>query len=138
MIRIKFSIRAFIKPDTNKVAVRVRWNSKKCETTFITGAYAEPDKWDDDTQKAKKGTTHHIRKMTFTASEINERISEFRQEIETSMETFSLRNIVPTTQELKDMVNRNLGRIEEVIESKVTRKKTLAQLFEEFLRTCGR
>jgi len=46
--------------------------------------------------------------------------------------------LVPTTQELKDMVNRNLGRIEEVIESKVTRKKTLAQLFEEFLRTCGR
>lgn len=138
MIKLKFSIRAFIKPDTGKVAIRVRWNSKACETTFITGVYAEPEKWDDDTQKAKKGTTHHVRKMTFTASEINERISDFKQEIETSMETFSLQNKVPTTQELKDMVNRNLGRVEEIVETKVQRKRTLKQLFDEFLVTCGR
>lgn len=138
MIRIKFSIRAFIKPENGKVAVRVRWNSKKCETTFITGVYAEPDKWDNDLQKAKKGTTHHVRKMTFTASEINERIAEFRQEVETSMETFSLRNMVPTTQELKDSVNRSLGRLEEVVDVKTEQKRTLKQLFDDFLNNCGR
>ena len=41
MIRIKYSIRVFIKKDTGKVAVRVRWNSKQSEVTFITGLYAE-------------------------------------------------------------------------------------------------
>lgn len=91
--------------------------------SHITGVYAEPEKWDEDTQKAKKGTTHHVRKMAFTASEINERISEFRQEIETGMETFSLRNAVPTTNELKDIVNRNLGRVEQNVEIKTERKK---------------
>jgi|GEM_PF-2907523 len=106
--------------------------------SHITGVYAEPEKWDEDTQKAKKGTTHHVRKMAFTASEINERISEFLQEIETGMETFSLRNAVPTTNELKDIVNRNLGRVEQSVEIKTERKKTLKQLFDDFLRTCGR
>ncbi len=137
MIRIKFSIRVFIKPNTNKVAVRVRWNSKQCETTFITGVYAEHEKWDEDTQKARKGTTHHIRKMTFASSEINERISEFRQEIESCMEMFAMQNIVPSTQQLKDAVNRNLGRVEDVTEITV-KKKTLAQLFDDFLNTCGK
>ncbi len=53
-------------------------------------------------------------------------------------ERFSLKNVVPTTQELKDMVNRNLGRVEEIVETKVIKKKTLLQLFEDFLITCGR
>lgn len=138
MIRIKFSTRTFIKPDSGKVAVRVRWNSKQYETTFITGVYAEPEKWDMDAQKAKKGTTHHVRKMTFSSSEINERISEFKQEIEDCMDSCSLRNIIPTVQELKDSVNRNLGRVEEVTEVKTERKKSLKQLYDDFIKICGR
>ena len=138
MIRIKFSIRTFIKPGTNKVAIRVRWNSKECETTFITGVYAEPEKWDNDTQKARKGTTHHIRKMSFTAYEINERISEFKQEIENCMDTYSLQNVMPLAQEFKEMVNRNLGRNEKKTKILNLKKNTIKDLLEEFLRTCGR
>lgn len=41
MIQINYSVRPFIKPN-GQVAIRVRWNTKKCEVTFITGAYAEP------------------------------------------------------------------------------------------------
>lgn len=60
MIEISYNVRPFIKPITQQVAVRVRWNRKKSETTFITGVYADPAKWDSDGLKAKKSTTHII------------------------------------------------------------------------------
>ena len=75
MIKIKFTIRPFVKT-TGQVAVRVRWNSKKSEVTFITGAYADVSKWDDDMHKAKHGTTHKVRNMSFTYYDINERIAD--------------------------------------------------------------
>ena len=138
MIRIKYSIRVFIKKDTGKVAVRVRWNSKQSEVTFITGLYAEEVKWDSDAQKAKKGTTHNVRKMTFTASEINSAIADFRQEIENCMDICSLKNVIPTPDELKKMVNEHLGRNEKEIETNVVKRKTLKTLFDEFIATRGR
>lgn len=138
MIKIRYSMRAFIKKDSGKVAVRVRWNSKQSEVTFITGLYAEEAKWDSDTQKAKKGTTHNVRKMSFTASEINSAIADFKQEIENCMDTYSLKNVVPTPDELKKIVNEHLGRNEKEVETNVAKKKTLGILFDEFIATRGR
>jgi integrase/uncharacterized small protein (DUF1192 family) len=135
MIKLNFSTRVFVKSN-NQVAIRVRWNNKMNEVTFITGVYAETGKWDEDMQKAKKGTTHHIRKMAFTATEINERIAEFREEIENAFDKCSLKNSVPTTSELKVMVNKNLGRDEENIEMKIVHKKTFSEMFDCFLRSC--
>ena len=109
-------MRAFIKKDTGKVAVRVRWNSKQSEVTFITGLYAEEAKWDSDSQKAKKGTTHNVRKMSFTASKINSAISDFKQEIENCMDMCSLKTEVHTPGKLKKMVNDHLDRNEKEIE----------------------
>ncbi|MDD5989371.1 MAG: hypothetical protein PUC38_07860, partial [Bacteroidales bacterium] len=43
MIKISYSTRAFVKGN-GQVAIRVRWNSKKSEVTFITGVYADPNK----------------------------------------------------------------------------------------------
>ena len=126
MIRIKYSIRVFIKKDTGKVAVRVRWNSKQSEVTFITGLYAEEVKWDN------------VRKMTFTASEINSAIADFRQEIENCMDICSLKNVIPTPDELKKLVNEHLGRNEKEIETNVVKRKTLKTLFDEFIATRGR
>ena len=138
MIKIRYSMRAFIKKDSGKVAVRVRWNSKQSEVTFITGLYAEEAKWDSDTQKAKKGTTHNVRKMSFTASEINSAIADFKQQIENCMDTYSLKNVVPTPDELKKIVNEHLGRNEKEVETNVAKKKTLGILFDEFIATRGR
>ena len=126
MIKIRYSMRAFIKKDSGKVAVRVRWNSKQSEVTFITGLYAEEAKWDSDTQKAKKGTTHNVRKMSFTASEINSAIADFKQEIENCMDTYSLKNVVPTPDELKKIVNEHLGRNEKEVETNVAKKAKYA------------
>ena len=138
MIKIQFSIRPFIKSN-GQVAVRTRWNSKKCEVTFITGVYADPAKWDEDAHKAKRGTTHVVRDMSFTYSEINERISDFRQEIENAFAKYSLANTVPTSSELKAMVNKCLGREEEKTAAvEVVKKKTMKQMIDWFLLECGR
>jgi len=83
MIKIKYSVRPFIKTN-GQVAIKVRWNSKQCEVSFITGVYADPGKWDEDSHKAKRGTIHTVRNMSFAASEINERIADFKDEIDSA------------------------------------------------------
>ncbi len=138
MITIRFNIRVFVKNDTNKVAVRVRWNSKQNEVTFITGMYAEHSKWDSDTQKARKGTMHNVRGMTFSASEINATISTFLQEIKDVFDAYALQNSIPTTAELKSQVNDAMGRGDETVDVQPFQTKNLQELFDEFLRVVGR
>lgn len=134
MIEIAYNLRNFIKPFTQQVAVRVRWNRKASEVTFITGVYADPAKWDVDGQKAKKSTTHIVRNRRFSAAEINERISDFRQEIELVFEAFARRNAVPTTAELKDLVNEGTGRKDiNVQDVKPTKRLSLSELMRLFL-----
>ncbi len=139
MIKIKYSIWPYIKPN-NQVAIRVRWNSKQSMVTFITGVYADPEKWDSDGHKAKRGTKHVIREMEFDYSEINERISDFQQEIKLAFDKHSLVNRIPTADELKTMVNKALGRSEETKETEITpvKKKSMKQMYDWFLKECGR
>lgn len=135
MIEISYNVRPFIKPITQQVAVRVRWNRKKNETTFITGVYADPAKWDTDGLKAKKGTTHIVGHRKYSSSEINERISDFKQEIDLVFESFAMKNTVPTVVELKDIVNEGLGRKEiDVVEFKPTKRKSIKELLQDFLQ----
>lgn len=135
MIEISYNVRPFIKPITQQVAIRVRWNRKKSETTFITGVYADPSKWDSDGFKAKKSTTHVVGNKKFSAAEINERISDFRQEIDLVFETFAMQNKVPQVAELKDLVNQGLGRMEmDLKEIKPTKRKSIKELLQEFLQ----
>ena len=138
MIKIKYSVRPFIKSN-GQVAIKVRWNSKQCEVTFITGVYADPCKWDEDSHKAKRGTIHTVRSMSFEASEINERIADFKDEIDSAFSKCSLRNIIPTSDELKTMVNKALGRTKEIKEeTTIVKKKTMEQMIKWFLEECGK
>ena len=139
MIRINYSIRPHIKPN-GQVAIRVRWNSKHFEVSFITGVYADPTKWDNDGHKAKRGTKHLVRDMSFDSSEINERINDFQQEIELAFDKFSLKNSIPTPNELKEMVNKSLRRSEDTREAELVpvKKKSLKQMLDWFLTECGR
>ncbi len=138
MIKIKYSVRPFIKTN-GQVAIKVRWNSKQCEVSFITGVYADPCKWDEDCHKAKRGTIHTVRNMSFAASEINERIADFKDEIDSAFSKCSLRNIIPTSDELKTMVNKALGRTKEIKEeTTIVKKKTMGQMIKWFLEECGK
>lgn len=137
MIQINYTIRPFIKSGTQQVAVRVRWNSKMREVTFITGCYADPQKWDDDTRKAKKNMTHKVREHRWTSSEINERISLYRQEIDIFFQQCALEDRLPSQDELKTFVNKSL-RPEENSTTPVERVKSMKELFEDFKRENAR
>lgn len=134
MIEISYNVRPFIKPVTQQVAVRVRWNGKKSETTFITGVYADPAKWDTAGHKALKNTTHVVGNKRFTAADINERISDFKQEISLVFENFAMQNMVPQVPQLKNLVNQGLGRADiDVVDIKPTKRKSIRELLEEYL-----
>lgn len=137
MIQINYTIRPFIKSGTQQVAIRVRWNSKMREVTFITGCYADPQKWDDDTRKAKKNMTHKVREHRWTSSEINERISLYRQEIDIFFHQCAIEDRLPSQEELKTFVNGNL-RPEENTTAPVEKIKSMKELFEDFKRVNGR
>lgn len=134
MIEIKYNIHTFIKPETQQVVIRVRWNRKKNETVFIPGVYADPGKWDYDGKKAKKSTTHIVGAKRFFSYEINDCISDYIQEIELAFNSYALSNVMPTPSQLKMVVNKALGREEKITESNVVvKKKNITELLEEFL-----
>lgn len=140
MILIKFSIRPYIKGSTGQVGIKVRWNQSKSEVSFFTNVWAEPEKWDQDLLKAKRGTTHYVRDMKFTYMEINEAIAEYREEIESVFDKCALKNVVPTTDELKTMVNSALGRIDinSTAPTEAIKKKSFKEMIDLFLSECGR
>lgn len=137
MIQINYTIRPYIKSATQQVAVRVRWNSKLREVSFITGCYADPQKWDDDTRRAKKNMTHKVRGHRFTSSEINERISLYRQEIDIFFHQCALEDRIPSQKELKAFVNGNL-RPEEQETAPVEKIKSMKELFSDFIAVNAR
>ena len=109
MIKLNYSVRPYIKGSTGQVGLKVRWNNSNSVVSFFTSVWAEPDKWDQDLMKAKRGTTHYVRDMKFTYVEINEEIAEYREEIEGVFDKCALKNTVPTTDELKTMVKQELS-----------------------------
>lgn len=134
MLEIKFSTRAFVQD--NKVFVHVYWDKKKYQTTFPTGAYAGKSKWDKDQQRAKKNTTHVIKlkctEHVCTASEINESIAKVKEEIEGAFYIYSLKNSMPTSDDIRTMVNAALGRTDED-PAKNLKQKTIQEYLDDFL-----
>lgn len=139
MIQIKFSIRPYIKGSTGQVGLKVRWNQSKNEVSFFTSVWAEADKWDSDLMRAKRCTTHEVKGKRFSSTEINASIAEYREEIESIFDKCALRNVVPTVEELKKMVNDALGRGEGTTEPiSIEKKKTMKEMIDWFLLECGR
>ena len=137
---VKNSIRPYIKGSTGQVGIKVRWNNSKSEVSFFTNVWAEPEKWDHDLLRAKKGTIHYVRDMKFSYLEINEAIAEYREEIENIFNKCSLKNVVPSTDELKTMVNSALGRTDQrpSIPVVLMKKKTFEEMITMFLTESGR
>lgn len=135
MIEIQKNIRNYVDTRDCRVMVRVRWNHKSYEVRFSTGVYVQLDKWDEDVQRAKKNTTHIFGKRKYSAYEINACLAEFEEAINTCFDNYSLRNSVPTPNELKAFVNSELGRTNDTVKKEI---KTLKQLYDEFIKYEGR
>ena len=131
MKKTNFSTRAYIMKN-GQVMIRVRWNSKKNEVGFSVGYTIDPLKWDSDKQLVKSNTTHKIGGKIVYAREINNAIRSFLVCIEEVFAKYDLHSKIPTTTDLKELVNEKLGRVkqETVDEDKV---KTLKDIFTEFL-----
>ena len=131
MKKTNFSTRAYVMKN-GQVMIRVRWNSKKNEVGFSVGYTIDPLKWDSDKQLVKSNTTHKIGGKIVYAREINNAIRSFLVCIEEVFAKYDLHSKIPTTTDLKELVNEKLGRAkqETVDEDKV---KTLKDIFTEFL-----
>ena len=131
MKKTNFSTRAYVMKN-GQVMIRVRWNSKKNEVGFSVGYTIDPLKWDSDKQLVKSNTTHKIGGKIVYAREINNAIRSFLVCIEEVFAKYDLHSKIPTTTDLKELVNEKLGRVkqETVDEDKV---KTLKDIFTEFL-----
>ena len=111
---ISHSCRAFLHKN-GQVMIRVRWNNRKCEVGFSVGCNADLEKWDNENQRVRYNTTHKVGGKVYVARDINNRISQFLECIEESFTEYGVHSQIPTTKELKELVNEKLGRIEKEI-----------------------
>lgn len=132
MKTINFSIRPYI-TKTGQIMVRVRWNSKKNEVAFSVGYTIDPLKWDSAKQMVRTNTTHLINGKTVYAREINNSIRNILAFVEEVFTEYSLHDEMPSSADLKELVNEKLGRGKEGhIENLPL---SLKEIFEEFLKT---
>ena len=119
--------------------IRVRWNNRKCEVGFSVGCNADLEKWDNENQRVRYNTTHKVGGKVYVARDINNRISQFLECIEESFTEYGVHSQIPTTKELKELVNEKLGRIEKeiVVVGSIERKNLFREIFNDFLEVCS-
>ena len=132
MKKTNFSTRAYVMKN-GQVMIRVRWNSKKNEVGFSVGYTIDPLKWDSDKQLVKSNTTHKIGGKIVYAREINNAIRSFLVCIEEVFAKYDLHSKIPTTTDLKELVNEKLGRVKQETVDEDKKVKTLKDIFSEFL-----
>lgn len=138
MIQIDHTNWVYLKDNTNLVMVRTRWNHKKTSVKISTGCNVDITRWDDRDHRAKYNTTHNINGRTFTAKQINNRITQVLEIIEDAFGEFSLKEKIPTSAEMKEVLEEKLGRfaptLQPTSEGKPRRSKSLKEIYDEFIR----
>lgn len=134
MREIRYNTRTFLNAK-NQVVIRVRWNNKKSEVGFSIGMTVDPMKWDPDTQRPIRASTHIVGNDRIPSRVINERIQEFLETIQEVFSEYKLRGSFPTPDDLRELVNEKLGRAKKVAEPEndTPRPKTLLEIFNIFL-----
>lgn len=133
MKKINYNCRTFVN-HRNQVIVRVRWNKKRSEVAFPIGLHADPLKWDAESQRPVRGSTHIIGRERNPSRVINERINIVQSAIEEAFSEYALANVMPTSQDLRDLVNEKTGFAAQDGEGD-GKEKTLKEIFDEFLIT---
>ena len=129
MIEIRHNERVFVDPKTNHIKIRVRWN--KTETTFSLEYRADPEKWDNRTQRPILGTVHKFADQNCSARIINVAIQDGLDQINTAFKKCEIDSVMPSKEILKTMVRG------EQPHEEVKLKKTLAELYEDFLEAAS-
>ena len=133
MKNIKYNCRTFLN-HRNQVIVRVRWNKKKCEVAFSIGLHGDPLKWDDESQRPVRGSTHIICHERNPSRVINDRINALLKGIEESFTEYAFADTVPSANELRDLVNEKVVfEPKELEDEESGTDKPLLEIFNEFL-----
>ena len=91
--------------------MRIRWEHKSRTVVFSCGTYADKSKWDNERQKAMKGTVHVVGTHSCSAREINASIAEINEIIDEAFVKFGLTALPPSVMEMKEFVK---GRLDEI------------------------
>ena len=133
MKKINYNCRTFVN-HRNQVIVRVRWNKKNCEVAFPTGLHADPLKWNAETQRPVRGSTHIIGRERNPSRLINERIDAILGAIEEAFSEYALAGVMPTSDDLRDLVSEKIASMSPVQYSQESViDKSLKEIFDEFL-----
>ena len=133
MKKINYNCRTFVN-HRNQVIVRVRWNKKTCEVAFPTGLHADPLKWNPETQRPVRGSTHIIGRERNPSRLINERIDAILGAIEEAFSECALAGVMPTSDDLRDLVSEKIASMSPVQYSQeIVIDKSLKEIFDEFL-----
>ena len=130
MIEIKYRTRVFIDRKTKRITIRVRWNNN--ETSFTLDCKADPEKWDGNSQRPMPGTIHKFNDQNYSAKVISNIIDEGLDMIKVAFTKCELDAVVPSKEILKTMV-----RGEQPEQEPVKIKKTLSELYEDFLEAAS-
>lgn len=134
MKEIRYNTRTFLNAK-NQIVIRVRWNHKKSEVGFSVGLIVDPMKWDAETQRPIRASTHIIGKARIPSRDINERINDFLDTIEKVFSEYEAHDMVPTPDDLREQVNERLGRHIKPDTNKEVEaaEEALPEIFKRFL-----
>lgn len=133
MKTIQYNCRTFLN-HRNQVIVRVRWNKRKYEHGFSIGLHADPLKWNTDSQRPVRGSTHIIGKERNPSRVINDRIDAYLKAIEEAFAEFGYNDMVPEVKDLREVVEEKVGKVAgaDTTDDSVP-EKSLEEIFKEFL-----
>lgn len=122
---------------TENVPIRMRvvFACKRIE--FTTGYRIDVDKWDKKKQRVRNSRTNKLKQ---SASEINSDLNRLESIVQDIFKEFELRNIMPTSEDIKTHFNLRTSReVEDDNESDVDNiKKSFWEIYDEFTIECGR
>lgn len=140
METIKFNYRFTLKP-SGRVFVRVRWQKKQKEVTFCLNVYAEESKWDIDSQRAVRNTSHQVKEKKYTAREINKEIEKAIDIITEFFAYYEHLGVIPETHQLKEIVDTRIApqlkEVTECAEEKAEVVPSLDEIFKMFKADFG-
>jgi len=110
----------YYKPDA-KLRARIRWQAGVINFNF--GERVELAKWEPKTQRCINGTSHGKKKRT--AKEINAKIQQISDYIDSIFNEFEQQNIIPTVEQFRIRYNNTTN--------ETKKEKTIFDYFDEFV-----
>ena len=115
------------------IRMRVNFASKRIE--FTTGYRIDAAKWDTDKQRVRNGCTNKLKQ---SASEINASLLGYYTEVQEIFKKFEVEEIMPTPEQIKEAFNALHKPIEEEVKPRKSTPNAFYEVFDEFVRDCGR